>query len=109
MTKSELFKEAHKEARKIVSIVGNYQVAFSYALKELYKKSEDTINKVVNVVVFTVLSVFLFTSIFLGLTTEKEFKAWFIPSYHGVKNLFSNKCNKVVDGEKAIHYNGYIK
>lgn len=38
MTKSELFKSAHKIARKTVLEVGNYMIAFSLALKEGYAK-----------------------------------------------------------------------
>ena len=37
MTKSEIFKAAHAMARKVVAIVGDYMVAFSYSLKEVYK------------------------------------------------------------------------
>ncbi len=37
MTKSELFKAAHKLARNTVKVVGNYSIAFSLALKETYK------------------------------------------------------------------------
>lgn len=36
MTKSEIFKKAHSIAKSIVSIVGNYSIAFSTALKEVY-------------------------------------------------------------------------
>lgn len=36
MTKSELFKAAHKAARLIKSIVGNYGIAFSISLKKIY-------------------------------------------------------------------------
>lgn len=38
MTKSEIFKSAHKLARKVVSVVGNYMCAFKFALQEIYKK-----------------------------------------------------------------------
>lgn len=36
MTKSEMFKKAHKIARDTVSVVGNYMIAFSMALKAIY-------------------------------------------------------------------------
>lgn len=46
MTKSEIFKSAHKMARNIVKVVGDYLVAFKFALKEVYKnmtvKTVDT-------------------------------------------------------------------
>ena len=38
MTKSELFKKAHKIARNTVAIVGNYSIAFKLALISLYKE-----------------------------------------------------------------------
>ncbi|HIF9321683.1 TPA: hypothetical protein ACX6QP_002180 [Photobacterium damselae] len=37
MTKTEIFKSAHKMARKVVAIVGDYMVALAYSLKEVYK------------------------------------------------------------------------
>lgn len=36
MTKSELFKAAHKIARETKEIAGSYKIAFSCALKDLY-------------------------------------------------------------------------
>ena len=36
MTKSELFKAAHKIARETKAIAGSYRIAFSCALKALY-------------------------------------------------------------------------
>ena len=36
MTKSELFKAAHKIARKTKAIAGSYRIAFSCALRDLY-------------------------------------------------------------------------
>ena len=36
MTKSELFKAAHKIAREIKAIAGSYRIAFSCALRDLY-------------------------------------------------------------------------
>ena len=41
MSKSELFKSAHKLARGVVAIVGDYMIAFSYALKEIYKNMSE--------------------------------------------------------------------
>ena len=38
MTKSELFKRAHKMARNTVAIVGNYSIAFKLALIHIYKE-----------------------------------------------------------------------
>lgn len=38
MTKSELFKRAHKIARNTVAIVGNYSIAFKLALISIYKE-----------------------------------------------------------------------
>lgn len=37
MTNSEIFKSAHAMARNTVKFVGNYMIAFSLALKEVYK------------------------------------------------------------------------
>lgn len=37
MTKSELFKTAHAKAQSIVNIVGDYKIAFQFALKNIYK------------------------------------------------------------------------
>lgn len=39
MTKSEMFKKAHEVARSTVGIVGDYMIAFSIALKGVYKMS----------------------------------------------------------------------
>lgn len=40
MTKSEIFKAAHKLAKETKDFAGSYRVAFSQALKTLYKKDE---------------------------------------------------------------------
>jgi len=37
MTKSEIFKAAHRLAQRTVSTVGNYSIALSLALKNTYK------------------------------------------------------------------------
>lgn len=37
MTKSEIFKTAHAQARKTASLVGDYRIALSIALKEAHK------------------------------------------------------------------------
>lgn len=42
MTKSELFKRAHKMARNTVAIVGNYSIAFKLALIHLYKEMANS-------------------------------------------------------------------
>ena len=42
MTKSELFKRAHKIARNTVAIVGNYSIAFKLALISLYKEMANS-------------------------------------------------------------------
>lgn len=42
MTKSEIFKAAHAMARKVVAIVGDYMVALSYSLKEVYENMKNT-------------------------------------------------------------------
>lgn len=38
MNKSQLFKNAHKIARETVELVGDYRIAFSLALKNLYNE-----------------------------------------------------------------------
>ena len=38
MTNSDIFKAAHKYARKILTKVGDYVIAFKLALKLVYKK-----------------------------------------------------------------------
>ena len=38
MTKKHIFKSAHKIAKGIVKEVGNYQIAFKLALKEVYRQ-----------------------------------------------------------------------
>lgn len=43
MTNKQLFIEAHKQARLTVHLVGNYQIAFTLALKALYKPVETYI------------------------------------------------------------------
>jgi len=40
MTKSEIFKAAHKLARKVVSVVGDYMCAFKYSLEEVRKSAK---------------------------------------------------------------------
>ncbi len=44
MTKSEIFKKAHANAKKIVSAVGDYVIALSLSLKEVYKSMKNEIN-----------------------------------------------------------------
>lgn len=46
MTKSEIFKAAHKEAKATVAIVGNYSIAFSLALKAVYAESKSVVASV---------------------------------------------------------------
>lgn len=41
MTKSELFTRAHQIAKKNVALVGNYLIAFSIALKEVYNSMKN--------------------------------------------------------------------
>lgn len=41
MTKSELFKAAHKIARETKAIAGSYRIAFSCALRDLYAGVEN--------------------------------------------------------------------
>lgn len=43
MNKSQLFKKAHQIAKSIVAVVGNYSVAFSVALKEVYAESSKSV------------------------------------------------------------------
>lgn len=45
MTKSEIFNSAHKIARNTVKFVGNYMIAFSLALKEVYKMTVKTMKQ----------------------------------------------------------------
>ena len=40
MTKSEIFKAAHRMAKATVKAVGNYMIAFSLALKEIYNSTK---------------------------------------------------------------------
>lgn len=40
MSKSEIFKKAHEIARNTVALVGDYMIAFSIALKNLYKEGK---------------------------------------------------------------------
>ena len=40
MTKSEIFKAAHTMAKGTVKAVGNYMIAFSLALKEIYNSTK---------------------------------------------------------------------
>ena len=42
MTKSEIFKAAHKLAKSVVAIVGDYMVALSYSLKKVYEDMKNT-------------------------------------------------------------------
>ena len=42
MNKSEIFKNAHRVARETVKSVGDYMIAFSLALKEIYSMSKET-------------------------------------------------------------------
>lgn len=47
MTKSEIFTKAHAIAKKTVAIVGDYVVALSLALKEVYKSMSSIESKLV--------------------------------------------------------------
>lgn len=40
MNKSEIFKNAHSKARKSVKLIGNYSIAFKFALQYEYDKAE---------------------------------------------------------------------
>lgn len=42
MDKSTLFNQAHQTARNTVAQVGNYMIAFSLALRELYSMTKNT-------------------------------------------------------------------
>ncbi|WP_108945634.1 hypothetical protein [Shewanella halifaxensis] len=42
MTKSEIFKDAHKLAKSVVAIVGDYMVALAYSLKKVYADMKNT-------------------------------------------------------------------
>ena len=48
MTKSEIFTKAHAIARKTVSTVGDYIIAFRLALKSVYTSMENTEQKLVD-------------------------------------------------------------
>ena len=43
MTKSEIFKKAHKIARDTVAKVGNYTIAMSLALKSIYSSMAESV------------------------------------------------------------------
>ena len=43
MNRSEIFKKAHQIAKSTVAIVGNYSIAFSIALKEIYSNNTASI------------------------------------------------------------------
>lgn len=43
MNRSEIFKKAHSTAKATVAIVGNYSIAFSIALKEIYSNQSKSI------------------------------------------------------------------
>lgn len=43
MNNSQLFKNAHKQARKTVDQVGNYQIAFTLALRELIAEQKKPV------------------------------------------------------------------
>lgn len=45
MTKSAMFTAAHKIAKQTVATVGNYMIAFSLALKSLYRESVVSIKE----------------------------------------------------------------
>lgn len=44
MTKSEIFKSAHAKARATAPSVGNYLIAFSIALKEVYASLKNALS-----------------------------------------------------------------
>ena len=43
MTKSEIFKAAHKTAKQTLSLVGDYRIAFQFALKEIFMNIKNTL------------------------------------------------------------------
>jgi hypothetical protein len=47
MTNSEIFKLAHKKARSVVKVVGDYMIAFKLSLIEVYKMLKNSINSIV--------------------------------------------------------------
>ena len=47
MTKSEIFKTAHKIARLHAHLVGNYGIALSFALKAVYKAAKAGLSIVI--------------------------------------------------------------
>ena len=56
MNKSQIFKAAHENARKIVKIVGDYVVAFSYSLKEVYAGMKKSVAEQLNELGFVKVS-----------------------------------------------------
>ena len=46
MTKSEIFKAAHAAARKTLKLVGDYRIAFQFAIKEIYMNMKTEVSSV---------------------------------------------------------------
>ena len=61
-----IFKKAHKQARKTVKIVGDYQIAFSLALKAEYKKASQP-KQSINLVTLLVVLPLLILCLIIGL------------------------------------------
>lgn len=74
MNNSALFKEAHKKARKTVSIVGDYQIAFTLALREVVAEQKKVVilKKSFNFEIPLICLVFtvMFVSIVIGVTVS---------------------------------------
>ncbi len=71
MNNKTLFKKAHKQARKTVDQVGNYQIAFTLALKEL--RDQPSVAQKAYAVVNTLPTVLLFTLVVLMLLGMASF------------------------------------
>lgn len=90
MNNSALFKKAHKQARKTVSIVGDYQIAFTLALRELVaeqkkpvKPLSSKISKVFSILGVVLLAVFTIATIsglsyLLGIVVSVMVKSEYI-------------------------------
>ena len=74
MNNSQLFKKAHKQARKTVSIVGDYQIAFTLALRELVAEQKKVVilKKSFNFEIPLICLVFtvMLSSIVIGVTVS---------------------------------------
>lgn len=113
MTNSQIFKAAHKIAKEIAAKVGNYMIAMSIALKEVYASMKKSINEQLAELGFVKMNEWR-DRIYINLEGnggnyrgERSAKVWFKPSEGELnvelgKGVCSSEWHEQLEQVKAI-------